>query len=165
MHTLSWGKVARMQSWWWGIAHPTPKLSRRKPWWPELWLQLQCQNHWLRPGCQRMQMSLRTLTYLSWLLNRDKGKLFKELDLSSLESWPLALVAWWLLVEYHGVFSLEPTKLGCTHSTKHMNKVTDDTPFKEWFRWIPLPFLNEVHKHLWEMLDEGWHMTQSECVL
>ena len=71
-----------------------------------------------------------------------QGKLFEELDLSGLESWPpeLADSAWWLLAKYHDVFSLEPTELGCTHSTKHIIKVTDDTPFKEWFRWIP---------HLW----------------
>ena len=53
MCTPSWGKVARTQSWWWGIPRPTSKLSRRKPQWPELWPQLQCQNNWLRPGCWR----------------------------------------------------------------------------------------------------------------
>ena len=44
MHTPSWRKVARMQSWWWGIVWPNPKLSRRKPQWPEQWPQLWCQN-------------------------------------------------------------------------------------------------------------------------
>ena len=28
-------------------------------------------------------------------------------------------------------FLLDPTELGCIHSTEHMIKVTDDTPFKE----------------------------------
>ena len=62
-----------------------------------------------------------------------QGKLFKELDLSRLNSWPpeLAEAACWLLAEYHDVFSLEPAELGCTHSTEHTIKVTDDTPFKE----------------------------------
>ena len=46
-------------------------------------------------------------------------------------------------------------ELGCTHSTKHVIKVTDDTPFKEQFRWIPLPLVEEVCNHLWEMLDVG----------
>ena len=61
------------------------------------------------------------------------GKLFAELDLSGLDSWPpeLADAAHCLLVEYHNVFSLDPTELGCTHSTEHMIKVTDDTPSKE----------------------------------
>ena len=82
-------------------------------------------------------------------------KLFEELYLSGLESWPPKLVAsaQSLLAKYHNVFSLEPSKLGCTHSTEHVIKVTNDTPFKEWFRQIPLPLIEEVHKNLWEMLD------------
>ena len=61
------------------------------------------------------------------------GKLFDELDLSSLDSWApeLADKACWLLVEYHDVFSLDPAELGCTHTTEHSIKVTDDTLFKE----------------------------------
>ena len=60
-------------------------------------------------------------------------KLFEELDLSGLESWPPNLVAsaQSLLAEYHDIISLEPSELGCTHSTEHVIKVTDDTPFKE----------------------------------
>ena len=49
-----------------------------------------------------------------------------------------------LLAEYHDVFLLDPKELGCTHSTEHMIKVTDDTSFKELFRWIPLPLVEEV---------------------
>ena len=61
------------------------------------------------------------------------GKLFNELDLRGLESWPPQLVdaAHQLSVEYHNVFLLYPAELGCTHSTEHTIKVTDDTPFKE----------------------------------
>ena len=64
------------------------------------------------------------------------GKLFDELDLSDLDSWTLELAdaACWLLAEYHDMFSLDPAELGCTHSTEHIIKVTDDTPFKEQFR-------------------------------
>ena len=51
-------------------------------------------------------------------------------------------------------FSLEPTELGFTHSTEHTMKVTDDTPFKEWFRQILLPLV-EVWSHLREMLESG----------
>ena len=48
-----------------------------------------------------------------------QGKLFEELDLSGLNSWPLELAeaVHWHLAKYHDVFSLEPTELGCTHST------------------------------------------------
>ena len=64
------------------------------------------------------------------------GKLFDELDLSGLDSCTPELVdaACQLLAKYHDVFSLDPAELGCTHSTEHIIKVTDDTPFKEWFR-------------------------------
>ena len=64
------------------------------------------------------------------------GKLFDELDLSGLDLWTLELAdaACQLLAKYHDVFSLDPTELGCTDSTEHIIKVTDDTPFKEWFR-------------------------------
>ena len=45
------------------------------------------------------------------------GKLFDELDLSGLDSWPPELVdtTCWLLAEYHDMFSLDPRELGCTH--------------------------------------------------
>ena len=61
------------------------------------------------------------------------GKLFDELDLSGLDSWApeLAHTAHQLLAKYHDMFSLDPGELGCTHSTEHTIKVTDDTPFKE----------------------------------
>ena len=38
---------------------------------------------------------------------------------------------------------------------EHIIKVTDDTPFKEWFRQIPLPVVEEVGNHLKEMLESG----------
>ena len=84
-----------------------------------------------------------------------KGKLFENLDLSGLDSWPLELTdaAHQLLANYHDIFSLEPAELGCTHSTEHTIKVTDDTPFKERFRWVPPPLVEEVWNHLREMLE------------
>ena len=60
-----------------------------------------------------------------------------------------------LFAEYHDVFSLEHTELGCTHSTEYTIKVTDNTPFKEQFRQIPPPLVEEVWSHLWEMLESG----------
>ena len=86
-----------------------------------------------------------------------QGKLFNELDLSSLDSWTLELVdaACQLLAKYHDVFSLDPAELGCTLSTEHIIKVTDNTPFKEWFRQIPPPLVEEVRNHLKEMLESG----------
>ena len=71
------------------------------------------------------------------------GKLFDELDLSSLDSWTPELTdaACQLLAKYHNVFSLDPAELGCTHSMEHIVIVTDDTPFKERFRQIPPPLV------------------------
>ena len=64
---------------------------------------------------------------------QQQEKLFEELDLSSLESWPpeLAAATQTLLAEYHDIFLLEPSQLGCAHSMTHVIKVTDNTPFKE----------------------------------
>ena len=67
------------------------------------------------------------------MVRQRHGKLFNELDLSGLDSWApeLADAACWLLAEYHDIFSLDLAELGCTHSTEHTIKVTDNTPFKE----------------------------------
>ena len=91
------------------------------------------------------------------MVRQRHGKLFNELDLSGLNSWApkLADVAHQLLVEYHDIFSLDPAELGCTHSTESTIKVTDDTLFKEWFRRIPPPMIEEVRNHLKEMLESG----------
>ena len=70
---------------------------------------------------------------LKLMIRQRHGKLFDELDLSGLDSWApeLADKACQLLTKYHNVFSLDLAELGCTHSTEHTIKVTDDTPFKE----------------------------------
>ena len=70
------------------------------------------------------------------MIRQRHGKLFNELDLSGLASWASELEdkACQLLAKYHNVFLLDSVELGCTHSTKHTIKVTDDTPFKECFR-------------------------------
>ena len=83
------------------------------------------------------------------------GKLFDKLDLSGLDSWPpeLADAAHQLLAKYHDIFLLDPMEVGCTRSTEHMIKLTDDTPFKEQFRQIPPPLVEEVQNHLHEMLE------------
>ena len=67
------------------------------------------------------------------VIRQRHSKLFDELDLSGLDMWALELVdeACRLLAEYHDVFLLDLVELGCTHSTEHTIKVTDDTPFKE----------------------------------
>ena len=91
------------------------------------------------------------------MIRQRHGKLFDELDLSGLDSWApkLADKAHRLLAKYHDVLSLDLAELGCTHSTEHTIKVTDDTPFKEQFRQIPPPMVEEVRDHLREMLESS----------
>ena len=94
------------------------------------------------------------------------GKLFDELDLSSLDSWSPELVdaTCWLLAKYHDMFSLDATELGCTYSPEHTIKVTDDTPFKEWFRQIPPPLGEEVRS----ICGKCWNLVpsdQPECLV
>ena len=91
------------------------------------------------------------------MIRQRHGKLFDELDLSGLDSWApkMADKACQLLAEYHDIFSLDQAELGCTHSTEHAIKVTDDTPFKEHFRRIPPLMVDEVRNHLREMFESG----------
>ena len=67
------------------------------------------------------------------MIRQRRGRLFDELDLSGLDSWApeLADKACQLLAKYHDVFLLDLVELGCTHTTEHSIKETDDTPFKE----------------------------------
>ena len=67
------------------------------------------------------------------MVRQRHGRLLDELDISGLDSWTpkLADAAHQLLAEYHDIFSLDPAELGCTHSTEHTIKVTDDTSFKK----------------------------------
>ena len=89
-------------------------------------------------------------------------------DLSGLEAWPMeqAEKARGLLPEYHDIFSLEKHNMGHTNTTKHkiVLKDLDTLSFKERFRQIPPPQLDEVREHLKLMLDAGvvW-LSNSPC--
>ena len=111
-----------------------------------------------KPGSLQVQDEVCPDPHTPKLMIRQRhGRLFNELDLSSLDSWApeLADKACQLLAKYHDIFLLDPTELGCTHSTEHTIKVTDDTPFKERFRWIPPLMMEEVRNHLREMSESG----------
>ena len=85
--------------------------------------------------------------------------LLEKLDLSGLEAWPeeQAEQARSLLKEYHDIFSLEKRDMGHTNATEHkiVLKDPDTAPFKECFRRILPPQLDEVREHLKLMLDAG----------
>ena len=84
-----------------------------------------------------------------------------------LEKWekPYANQARQLLMDFHNVFSLEKNEMGCTDTTEHVIKLTKSEPFKERFRRITPPLMDEVHQHLQEMLDGGaiWPSTSPWC--
>ena len=81
----------------------------------------------------------------------------KDGGLDRLKDWPpeLARRAKALLLEFHHVFSLEPNEIGCTDATKHVIELMKDEPFKERFRRIAPPLVDEVCQHIQEMLDGG----------
>ena len=87
--------------------------------------------------------------------------LLEKLDLSGLEAWPQeqAEQARSLLKEYHDMQH--------TNATKHkiVLKDPDTPPFKERFRRIPPPQLDEVREHLKLMLDVGviWPSNSPWC--
>ena len=77
--------------------------------------------------------------------------------LDHLKDWPPQLAKWAkaLLLEFHHVFSLELNEIGCTNATKHVIELMKDEPFKERFRRIAPPLVDEVRQHIQEMLDSG----------
>ena len=85
--------------------------------------------------------------------------LMEKLDLEGLETWPEeeAVQACSLLKEYHDLFSLEKHEIGQTKVVTHKIVLRDpDTPpFKERFRRILPPQVDEVREHLKLMLDAG----------
>ena len=84
------------------------------------------------------------------LLRQDGG-------LEQLKEWPpeLALKFERMLMEHHHIFSLDKNEIGCMDTTEHIIELMDDEPFKEWFRWIAPPLLEEVRENLQDMLDGG----------
>ena len=93
-----------------------------------------------------------------------QAKLLEKLDLSGLKNWTPrnAEVAEQLVLSYHDVFALDKNELGCTSTVEHEIHVIDSEPFKERFRRIPPPLLEEVHASLRDMLDAGTiHPSQS----
>ena len=59
-----------------------------------------------------------------------------------------AAVARELVLAYHDIFMLESNELVCTSAIEHEICINDSEPFKEQFRWILPPFLEEVQASL-----------------
>ena len=93
---------------------------------------------------------------------KERQKLLMELlrqdgRLEQLKEWPpeLALKFGRMLMEHHHIFSLDKNEKGCTDTAEHIIELMDDEPFKERFRWITPPLLEEVWENLQDMLDGG----------
>ena len=84
-------------------------------------------------------------------------KLLEKLNLDRLVHWSPrnAAAARELVLAYHDVFTLESNELGCTSAIEHEICIDNSEPFKEQFRCIPPPLLEEVHASLRDMLDAG----------
>ena len=84
-------------------------------------------------------------------------KLMDKLNLNGLSEWSPhnAAIVKELLLSYHDTFALEPDELGFTSAIKHEIRLNNNEPFKECFRCIPPPLLEEVCASLRDMLEAG----------
>ena len=84
-------------------------------------------------------------------------KLLEKLDLDGLSSWTPqnTAAASDLMLSFHDVFALDGNELWCTSAVEHEIQITNTEPFKEQFRCIPPPLLEEVCTSLQDMLDAG----------
>ena len=108
---------------------------------------------------KKLEMDAPTKPHLS-VEERHKlliAALEKDGGLERLKMWPpkLAAKATRLLLEYQDIFSLEPHEIGCKDVTEHDIELLDHKPFKERFRCIAPPLVEEVRQHIQEMLDGG----------
>ena len=90
-------------------------------------------------------------------VQEQQDKLLEKLNLDGLSQWTPrnAAIARELLLSYHDAFALEPDELGCTSAIEHEIRLSDEEPFKERFRRIPPPLLDEVRASLRDMLEAG----------
>ena len=109
------------------------------------------------PDLKKLESDTPTKPHLS-VKERHKllvAALEKDGGLEQLKSWPPKLAArvTRLLLEYQDIFSLEPHEIGCTDVTEHDIELLDHEPFKERFRHIAPPLVEEVRQHIQEMLN------------
>ena len=90
-------------------------------------------------------------------VQEQQEKLMEKLNLDGLSEWSPhnSAIVRELLLSYHDTFALKSDELGCTSTIKHEVCFNDDEPFKEHFRCIPPPLLEEVHASLRDMLEAG----------
>ena len=81
----------------------------------------------------------------------------EKLNLDGLSEWTPrnAAITRELLFSYHDAFALEPDELGCMSAIEHETRLSNEEPFKERFRRIPPPLLDQVRASLRDMLEAG----------
>ena len=125
---LAKGKiVARVQA-----ANLVPEVTPS----PELLKKLEADS----PAIDKPQLTVKERQeLLLTALKKDGG-------LDRLKDWlpALAAKAIRLLLEFHYIFSLEPNEIGCTNATEHTIELLKEEPFKERFRRIAPPVVEEV---------------------
>ena len=86
-----------------------------------------------------------------------KGWVLEALDLQGLKEWPESeqKQARELLLKWEHLFVHSDLDLGKTALIKHKIKLTEQMPFKEQYRCIPLHMYDDVRAHIQEMLDIG----------
>ena len=84
-------------------------------------------------------------------------KLWEKLNLDRLAHWSPenAVAVRELVLAYNDVSLLESNELGCTSTIEHKICIKNDEPFKEQFRGIPPPLLEQVRTSLQDMLEAG----------
>ena len=84
-------------------------------------------------------------------------KLMDKLELSGMGRWSKECQAdaEQTMKDFEDIFALESLELGRTNIVKHIIKVNNPVPFKEWYRRIPPHQFEEVRKHLCEMEEIG----------
>ena len=79
----------------------------------------------------------------------------EALDLQGLTEWPESEQEWAreLLLKWEHLFVHSDLDLAKTVLIKHKIQLTDQTPFKECYRWIPPHMYDDMRAHIQEMLD------------
>ena len=86
-----------------------------------------------------------------------EGWVLEALDLQGLKEWPESEQKWAteLLLKWEHLFAHSDLDLGKTVQIKHKIRLTEQMPFKEWYRRIPPHMYNDLRAHIQEMLDIG----------
>ena len=86
-------------------------------------------------------------TSAAMFVSMQQEKLLEKLNLDGLSHWTPqnTAAAWDLILAFHNIFTFKGNELSCIRTIKHEICMTDSEPFKEWFRLIPPPLLEEVH--------------------